>query len=317
MILRFGYVSMALPLWEASPSHSITFTNWKKLDETSRAEKLLTITERNLKNTIRILHYNIAHGILVYRMSSSLIPLAAHPEVDWEFISPFEHLFKEIGEMVRNYGMRVSFHPGQFTLFTSKQAHVTNNAIVDMTYHFKMLQAMGLEKEAMLNIHVGGAYGDKDASISRFYQNFQKLDSTIRLQTTLENDDKTYTAEETLAICEKLKVPFVFDYHHYIVNKGDCELEELLPRIFATWEHTGKVPKFHLSSPKSEKMLRAHADYVDMDFAFPLIKALKDFGKSADIMIEAKAKDLACLRFVEELGKLRGFKRISGGIIEI
>lgn len=73
-----------------------------------------------------------------------------------------------------------------------------------MTYHFKMLQAMGLEKEAMLNIHVGGAYGDKDASISRFYQNFQKLDSTIRLQTTLENDDKTYTAEETLAICENL-----------------------------------------------------------------------------------------------------------------
>lgn len=100
MILRFGYVSMALPLWEASPSHTITFTNWKKLDETSRAEKLLTITERNLKNTIRILHYNIAHGILVYRMSSSLIPLAAHPEVDWEFISPFEHLFKEIGEMM-------------------------------------------------------------------------------------------------------------------------------------------------------------------------------------------------------------------------
>ncbi|WP_186579667.1 UV DNA damage repair endonuclease UvsE [Aquibacillus kalidii] len=317
MILRFGYVSTALSLWEASPSRTLTYTNWKKLDQDSRKEKLYQLTEQNLKSTIRILHYNIAHGIDVYRMSSSIVPLATHPEVAWEFVTPFNKLFKEIGALVQGHKLRVSFHPNQFTLFTSPQEHVTANAITDMTYHYQMLEAMGLHKDASMNIHVGGAYGNKEEALNRFNQNFIKLDEQIRGQTTLENDDKTYTAEETLQVCEKHGVPCVFDYHHHWANPGDENFEELLPRIFATWEGTGRLPKFHLSSPKSEKLKRAHADYVAFDFAFPFIKALKDYGQSADIMIEAKAKDKAALALVEELGKQRGYKRINGGAIEI
>lgn len=317
MILRFGYVSTALVLWEASPSRTLTFTNWKKHDETTRKEKLYYLTEQNLKNTLRIIYYNIAHGIDVYRMSSSLVPLATHPEVMWDFRTPFKSLFKEIGELVQKHRLRVSFHPNQFTLFTSPKEHITTNAISDMTYHYQLLEAMGLHKDANMNIHVGGTYGDKEKAVASFNENFIKLDKHIRMQTTLENDDKTYTAEETLKICEEHDVPFVFDYHHHWANSGDADFEELLPRIFATWERTGKVPKFHLSSPKSESLIRAHADYVDMDFAVPFIQALKTFGKSADIMIEAKAKDKAALQFVEELGKMRGFKRVNGGAIEI
>ncbi len=103
MILRFGYVSTALSLWEASPSRTLTFTNWKKLSKEARREKLYYLTEQNLRNTIRILHYNIAHGIDVYRMSSSLVPLATHPEVRWDFITPFTALFKEIGVLVQKH----------------------------------------------------------------------------------------------------------------------------------------------------------------------------------------------------------------------
>nr|WP_106781040.1 UV DNA damage repair endonuclease UvsE [Lysinibacillus timonensis] len=317
MILRFGYVSTALSLWEASPSRTLTFTNWKKLDEDSRKEKLYYLTEQNLKNTIRTLHYNIAYGIDIYRMSSSIVPLATHPEVKWDFRTPFKTLFKDIGKLVQKNNLRVSFHPNQYTLFTSPQAHITANAIIDMTYHYEMLEAMGLHKDANINIHVGGTYGNKSEAIERFHQNFKELHSDIRMQTTLENDDKTYTAEETLTICEEQGVPFVFDYHHHWANNESGEFESFLPRIFATWERTGKVPKFHLSSPKSEKLTRAHADFVEIDFALPFIKALQAFGKSADIMIEAKAKDQAALKLVEELSKSRGFKRINGGAIEI
>ncbi|MRH43239.1 UV DNA damage repair endonuclease UvsE [Aquibacillus halophilus] len=317
MILRFGYVSTALSLWEASPSRTLTFTNWKKQDEDTRLEKLHHLTEQNLKATIRMLHYNIAHGIDVYRMSSSLVPLATHPEVRWDYLTSFKYLFEEIGVLVKKYNLRVSFHPNQFTLFTSSRDHVTDNAIIDMTYHYQMLEAMGLEKRATINIHVGGAYGNKQEALARFNTNFVKLDEIIRMQTTLENDDKTYTAEETLQVCEEQRIPFVFDYHHHWVNPGDQAFEDLLPRIFATWEANGKPPKFHLSSPKSEKLKRAHADYVDIEFATVFIKALKDYGKSADIMIEAKAKDKAALNLVEEVAKLRGFKRINGGAIEI
>ncbi|WP_018933203.1 UV DNA damage repair endonuclease UvsE [Gracilibacillus lacisalsi] len=317
MILRYGYVSTALSLWEASPSRTLTFTNWKKLSKEARREKLYYLTEQNLRNTIRILHYNIAHGIDVYRMSSSLVPLATHPEVRWDFITPFTALFKEIGVLVQKHKLRVSFHPNQFTLFTSSKNHVTENAIVDMTYHYDILRAMGLERKATINLHVGGAYGNKEEAIEQFNQNFLKLDKNIRMQTTLENDDKTYTAKETLKICEKNGLPFVFDYHHHWVNSGKESWEELLPKIFATWEGTGHPPKFHLSSPKSEKQIRAHADYVGIDFAKNFIKPLKAFGKSADIMIEAKAKDRAALKLIEDLSKLRGFKRLSGGAMEV
>lgn len=317
MILRFGYVATALSLWEASPSRTMTFTNWKKEKREVRKRKLHDLTEQNLKNTIRMLHYNIAHGIAVYRMSSSMVPLATHPEAKWDFEKPFKHLLEEIGELVRKHHLRVSFHPNQFTLFTSTEKHITDNAITDMTYHYKMLQAMGLHQEATMNIHVGGAYGNKETAIQRFHQNFRKLDEAIRMQTTLENDDKTYTAEETLEICETHGVPFVFDYHHHWANPGEAPFEELLPRIFSTWEAVGKIPKFHLSSPKSEKQIRSHADYVDIEFAMPFLKALQKYGYSADIMIEAKAKDKAALKLVEDVSKVRGFKRVGGGTIEM
>lgn len=317
MILRFGYVSTALSLYEVSPSRTLTFASWKKLDKQSRMEKLFEKTEQNLKSTIRILHYNIDQGIDMYRMSSSLVPLATHPEVKWDYLTPFANLFEEIGALVQQYNLRVSFHPNQFTLFTSPQDHVTSNAIIDMTYHYEMLEAMGLHKDANINIHVGGAYGNKTETLTRFHLNFAKLAKDIRMQTTLENDDKTYTAEETLQVCEKQAIPFVFDYHHHWANPGEGSYEHLIPRIYSTWESTGKPPKFHLSSPKSDKLIRAHADYVDVDFAIPFIKALKDYGKSADIMIEAKAKDKAALKIVEELSKIRGFRRINGGAIEV
>lgn len=317
MQIRIGYVSTALSLWEASPSRTLTYTNWLKHDEKSQKEKLYYLTEQNLKNTIRTLHYNIAHGIEVYRMSSSLVPLATHPEAKWDYVTPFHKLFKEIGMLVESHKLRVSFHPSQYTLFTSPKNQVTTNAIIDMTYHYEMLKAMGLNHEANINIHVGGAYGNKAAAIDRFNTNFAQLPKAIRARTTLENDDKTYTAKETLEICEDNDIPFVFDYHHRWVNPGDESFEDLLPRIFATWESVGKCPKFHLSSPKSGKLKRAHADYVDKDFAMTFIKALKSYGRSADIMVEAKAKDLAALRLAEQLGKWRGFKRVTGGTIEL
>ncbi|WP_078427861.1 UV DNA damage repair endonuclease UvsE [Alkalihalobacterium alkalinitrilicum] len=317
MILRFGYVSTALSLWEASPSRTLTFTNWKKLDHEERMNKLYSATERNLINTIRAIYFNLAHGIHVYRMSSSLVPLATHPEAKWDYITPFAHLFKEIGELVKKYSLRLSFHPSQYTLFTSEKEHITQNAIIDMMYHYQMLEAMGLEKEANINIHVGGAYGNKSDAINRFHHNFKQLDRSIQKRTTLENDDKTYTALETLQVCEQHSLPFVFDYHHHWANPGEESIEELLPKIYATWKQWKIPPKFHLSSPKSEKEFRAHADNVDIEFALPFIKSLQSYGKDADIMIEAKAKDKAALTFVEQLSSLRGFKRVDGGTIKI
>jgi UV DNA damage endonuclease len=317
MRIRFGYVSQALSLWNSSASRTMTYTNWAKQDEKERKEKLLKITKNNFEKTKRMVHFNIAHGIPLYRMSSSVVPLATHPEAGWDFVNPYKQLLQEIGTLVKKHGIRTSLHPNQYTLFTSDRKHVTENAIKDMQYHYDIFKAMGLENEAVINIHVGGAYGDKEKAIKRFDKNFPLIPEEVRKITTLENDDKTYTTEETLQVCQKHGVKMVFDYHHHLANLGDKPLEELLPLVFDTWSQSHLPPKLHMSSPKSEKMYRAHSDYIDLEYFEPLLKLLKELGKDVDIMIEAKAKDKAVLALMDQLEKKRGIKRIDGGVIEI
>lgn len=315
MKIRFGYVSTAITLWDASPSKTVTFTRYKQMSKEERMNKLLEVTKQNLNHTLRMIYYNLSHEIELYRFSSSIVPLATHPEVRWDFQSPFRDEWREIGDLVRKHQLRVSFHPNQFTLFTSSKPKITENAVIDMEYHYQMLEAMGVK--GVINIHIGGAYGDKEQSIARFHENLKSLPVYIKNVMTLENDDKTYTAEETLAVCEKQTIPLVFDYHHHMANLSESPLEELLPRIFRTWDHVKYIPKIHISSPKSDKEFRSHADFVDPEFIMPFIKSLKEIGEDVDFMIEAKAKDQALLKLVEDLSKVRGIKRISGGSIEV
>jgi UV DNA damage endonuclease len=317
MKIRFGYVSQAVSLWEASPSRTVTFTRYQQMSKDERATKLLEVTAENLKSTRRMFYYNLAHEIEVYRLSSSIVPLATHPEVKWDFVTPFRKEWTELGEIVKKGGLRVSFHPNQFTLFTSPRDEVTDNAVVDMEYHYRMFEAMGVEKNSVINIHIGGAYGDKDETIKRFYHNLKKLPAHIKDVMTLENDDKTYHADETLLACEKENIPFVFDYHHHMANLGESSLEEILTRTFPTWEKTYLPPKIHVSSPKSEKAFRSHADYVDVEFLMPLIITLRSLKTDVDFMIEAKMKDQAMLQLITDISKIRGIKRVSGGTVEI
>ncbi|MFD3448204.1 UV DNA damage repair endonuclease UvsE [Microbacteriaceae bacterium 4G12] len=317
MKIRFGYVSTAITLWDASPAKSLTYTRYQQLGKQERKEKLLEVTKQNLNHTLRMLYFNLAHEIELYRFSSSIVPLATHPEVLWDFVTPFKTEWQEIGELVKKNRLRTSFHPNQFTLFTSSSNKITENAVIDMEYHYQMFEAMGVKNNRAINIHIGGAYGDKMETIKRFHKNLKKLPSPVKEVITLENDDKTYNAEETLIACEKENTPFVFDYHHHMANLCETPLEELIPRIFATWSHWNQHPKVHISSPRNEKEYRAHAELVDLEFIMPFVKMLREYGQDIDFMIEAKSKDQALLRLVEDMSKLRGFKRISGAAIEV
>lgn len=316
MIYRFGYVAHATNLWDASPSKTITYTKYRDLPVKEQKEKLLEITRKNIEHTLRALHYNIGHEINLYRMSSSIVPLATHPNVKWDFITPLRPMWKEIGDLVKKHGLRVSFHPNQFTLFTSSREEVTKKAVIDMEYHYRMFEAMGLEQASLINIHIGGAYGDKEGALKRFHTNVATIPSLIKKAMTLENDDKTYNTEETLYVCKQENIPFVFDYHHHMANLCTKSLEELLPEIVKTWESRGLPPKIHLSSPKSHQAFRSHADFIDIPFIKPLFDLLRPLQMDIDFMIEAKAKDRSCLQLVEGLSKLRGVKRIGGATLE-
>ncbi|PYZ96123.1 UV damage repair endonuclease UvsE [Alteribacter lacisalsi] len=314
MIIRFGFVSHALSLWNASPAHTVTWARAKQLSRHERREKLKEVTARNIAHTKRAVHYCIAHEISLFRLSSSMVPLATHPQAAWDFTAPFKEEWAELGGLIRSAGIRPSFHPNQFTLFTSPKEDVTTRAVEDITYHNKMAQAMDLS-DCRFVLHVGGIYGDKENAVKRFSDNMSRLPEELKNRLMIENDDKSYQGDDVLSICIKEGLPFVFDYHHHVVCPGESSAADLMPGLFKTWEHTGLRPKIHLSSPKDGDRSRAHADGIDLEFVRPFLDMMREFDTDFDVMIEAKQKDKALLSFMDDLEKIRGVNRVAGGAV--
>ncbi|MBL0388403.1 UV DNA damage repair endonuclease UvsE [Tumebacillus sp. ITR2] len=319
MKLRVGFVAMSVNLKNATPSSTMTVTNFNKIiDREAGLRKLTNIAAKNLQNTLRILRHAHAHDIHLYRFTSKLIPMLGHELTEgWNFWSKLGPEFEEVGKFVRDTGMRVSFHPDHYTILNSKSDEVVANSILDMERHVKMFELMGLDERAKLVMHVGGSFKDKADSLQRFEENWASVPDHVKRRVTLENDDKTYTALETLELCERLGIPMVLDIHHHRCNPGDEELRDLVPRVFATWEPTGLVPKIHVSSPKSEEDPRHHADYIDIQDLVPFLDLVHEIdNQDFDIMVEAKQKDDSAFRLAADLAQVEGMKKIDGGTFE-
>lgn len=319
MIVRLGYVAMSTVVKNASPSKTMTVANFSKLlDREAAIRKLERIGNENLHNTLRLLRHNRAHEIMVYRFSSRLIPLIGHELLaDWNPIPTLAEPFQELGNYAKQHGMRVSFHPDHYTVLSTPKTDVLDKSIADLQRHVEMLDTMGLGEEAKCNIHIGGIYGDKDKAGKRFIEQFLALPELIRRRITLENDDKTFNALETLAIAERAEVPMVLDIHHHEVNNNGEAALELWPRIAKTWEPAPIPPKIHVSSPKSAKDPRSHADFVDAEPLFRFLTAIAPGTPRLDIMIEAKMKDEALFRLAEDLKKRPGVSMLSQASLEI
>lgn len=338
MIVRFGFVAMSLLLENASPSRTMTYTNFAKLnDREAGLARLERIAEDNLQNTLRILKNNRCSDIHMYRFSSKLIPLATHEVLkDWNPYPALAASFAEIGEFVRKHGMRVSFHPDHFCVFSTPRPEVLAKSQEDLEHHLRMLEAMGLDERYKCNIHVGGAYGDKPTSGERFIRQFEALDARLRNRVTLENDDKTFNVRETLDIAERTGNPVVLDIHHHWVNDGGETPEslhgELWPRIAQTWMKEqerlgldggpdGLPPKIHVSSPKSLSDPRGHADHVEPGQLLKFLRGVKDSVPYLDCMLEAKAKDQALATLMDEMRRLadagENIRIVDGSTIEL
>jgi UV DNA damage endonuclease len=313
MIVRLGYVAMSTLVKNASPSKTMTVANFSKLgDRAAAIRKLERIAAENLHNTLRLLRHNRAYEIQLYRLSSKLIPLIGHEMLkDWDPIAKLAAEFFELGSYAKRSGMRISLHPEHFTVLSTPREDVLDKSIADLERHAAMLGAMGFGPEAKCNIHVGGSYGDKAKAAERFVTHFQRLRPDVQARITLENDDKTFTALETLVIAERVGIPMVLDLHHHQVNHEGEEIGELWPRIRATWrleaasdveddEAAALPPKIHVSSPKSDSDPRSHADYVEAKPLLAFLRSVTAGTPFLDIMLEAKMKDQALLRLMEE-----------------
>ncbi|MGU3471365.1 UV DNA damage repair endonuclease UvsE [Paenibacillus sp. D51F] len=338
MIVRFGFVAMSLLVENASSSRTMTYKNFSKLEDREAAlRKLERIAEENLHSALRIMRNNRYAGIHVYRFSSKIIPLATHDALaDWDPYPALAASFSEVGAFARETGMRVSFHPDHFCVFSTPRPEVLKSSVRDMEYHVRMLEAMGLDEKYKCNIHVGGAYGDKPVSAERFIAQFGAQDARLRGRVTLENDDKTFNARETLDIAEKVGNPVVLDIHHHAVNDGGETKEalygELWPRIAATWNReqrrlgldggpSGLPPKIHVSSPKSLSDPRGHADFVEPGPLLEFLRGVNGSVELLDCMMESKAKDQALVTLMEHFRGLEaageGIRVLDGGTIEV
>ncbi len=331
MIVRFGYVAMSTVVQNASPSKTMTMKSFTKLDDREAGiHKLERIANENLHNTLRLLRHNLAHDIKVYRFSSKLIPLATHNDMhDWNPFPALKEGFQAIGEFVKKHEMRVSFHPDHFTVLSTPRPEVLINSIRDLESHVHMLKAMGLPASMKNNIHIGGAYGDKPSASARFVEHFHALDQSIKERLTLENDDKTFTAQETLAVCQLTGLPMVLHIHHQWVNNDGEAPWELWPAILRTWEtplaQEGSEPiqplppKIHVSSPKSPTDIRSHADGVDVVPLLAFLRKIAGATPKVDVMIEAKMKDGALFGLMKDLGDCagEGVTILDGASIEV
>ena len=267
-----------------------------------------------------VLQYCGAHNIRMYRVATALAPYASHPDLPGFRGQPRECAAElaEAGRLARELDIRLSSHPGQYTVLNSEDERIRRVAVEELEVQAELMDAMELGPEAVVVLHVGGAAGGVDAALDRFEQGFELLSPAARARLAVENDDRSFGLGAVLRLSERIGRPIVWDALHHRCHDPDVIPDrEALALALATWP-SGVVPKVHYASPKtaveerSKRVgrrverslvlpeLRAHADLID-PISFEHFIGETGRGMDFDVMIEAKAKDIALLRLREQL----------------
>lgn len=307
MKVRLGYVAISKKLGKkVTSSSTVTFSNYSKISlPEKKLEKLKSVAASNLKDLETIIKYNIENNIHFYRITSALIPLVTHPEVgDWGHRKFLRKDFEYVGKLINNSNMRVDTHPDEFNVINSINPKVVENTKINLLRQAEWFDDFNYDLGKMV-IHVGGATNGKEAGIERFITNFKTFPEEVKSKLIIENDDKTYTAKETLLLCNELKTPMVLDIHHHNCNNKDDNIYNLIPDIFATWKDQKLPPKLHFSSPRDGEKDRKHADFINANDFINFLENVKDFNTDIDIMLECKEKDLALFKLADDIKELK------------
>ena len=201
--------------------------------------RLKTSIQNNLKCLRRILQFNLQHKLFFFRISSDIVPFASHPINNFRWQEYFRDKFEGIGEFIIKNKMRISMHPDQFTLINSIKDEIFERSKRELIYHAEILDLMKLDTSAKIQIHVGGAYGDKEASMERFVTKFNRLPDSVIRRLVIENDDKLYDLDDCLEISEDIQIPVLFDVFHHKLNKSASQtLKESFSYIAKSWNRS-------------------------------------------------------------------------------
>jgi UV DNA damage endonuclease len=262
-------------------------------------------SELALANTMdldKIIDWNILNGYNFFRITSELAPWKS--EYEWNDLKDIERIkmyLHSAGVKAKSHNLRITSHPGPFNVLTSPHPHVVDNCITDLTIHGEVFDMMGLSRTPhnKINIHIGGAYGDKESAMERFCVNFERLPDSVKSRLTVENDDKAsmYSVKDLYeGVYKRIGIPIVFDYHHHKFCTGDLSEQQALEMAISTWPDD-ITPATHYSESRRDEQkdetirVQAHSDYV--------YDKIETYGNEIDVMVEAKHKELAVQKYKE------------------
>ena len=303
--MKLGYACINMTLQAAG---GIT-TNRGMRQKTFNERGLSYVSElalQNVKDLETIVKWNEEMGIKLFRMSSEIFPWMTYYNFEDLPDYPMIDIYlKNIGALAEKYGHRLTFHPSHFNALGSPNPKVLESTIKELNEHSKIMDLMGLSATVYnkINIHIGGAYGDKQATLKRWIDNYYKLDPNTQMRLTVENDDKEnmYSVKELYkGISEQCGVPIVFDYYHHKFCTGGLSERDALNLAIKTWPK-GITPCCHYSESRRKEHLdesikaQAHSDLIE--------STICRYGHELDVVVEAKHKELAVLNYYK-LGNL-------------
>ncbi|NVO30723.1 UV DNA damage repair endonuclease UvsE [Hymenobacter lapidiphilus] len=258
-------------------------------------ERLELTVANNLRCLLRILEWNVAHGLLFFRIGSGVVPFGSHPINTFPWQTRFAAEFRAIGDYVRANSLRISFHPDQFVVLNSPDAGIVERSIQELIYQGSMLDLMGLDSSHKLQIHVGGLYNDRELAISRFIATHQRLPEAVRARLVIENDDRLFSLQDCLRVHAAVGIPVLFDnFHHECLNHGE-PMAEALRLAAATWHptHDGVMMMDYSSQAPGERKGK-HTPTLENDLFAGFLRDLGDLD--VDIMLEIKDKEASAHR---------------------
>ena len=266
-------------------------------------EKMEQIIENNLACLSETLMFNRKHNLFFFRISSDLIPFASHPICDFPWQKTYRGTFGKIGNFIKRHKMRVSMHPDQFVLINSLDEDIFHRSVKELLYHAEILDLLGTNSSAKIQIHVGGLYGQKEKSLKRFIERYKSLPREIIKRLVIENDERLYGVEDCLFIHDKIKIPVVFDVLHFRCNNNGERMSDMFSKAFSTWSKKDGVPIVDYSSQERGRRMGSHTKSININDFRNFLKATSGFD--CDIMCEIKDKEKSALKALQVLNTLK------------
>jgi len=265
-------------------------------------ERLIQTVTNNLNCLQQILEFNVSNDLFFFRMTSDLVPFASHPVNTYNWQDYFKDALAQIGNYIKQHNLRISMHPDQFVVLNSPTESIVRNSFLELEYQCAIMDLMGLDKSAKLQIHAGGVYGEKPKAISRFITAYELLPQPIKERLVIENDDRLYSLADCLTIHAETGIPILFDnFHHECLNNGE-PMAEALRLASQTWQPEDGILMMDYSSQAPGERRGKHTATIQLELFQEFLTHLQ--GLDVDIMLEIKDKEASALPAVALLKEL-------------